>query len=168
MNPAEELGAQLISAKQRMEEMGGTSQILGYYRRVLFLQNYNGPEDYDIQYKTTDGTIESLPSYKSLLYVMRLKKVGDKVKAECNYIGDIYRCIETHNGKVLLKYFVGKGHITKITVNETGIKVRNMDIIPIHDKRLIDSLNDSLGKIGNTTSEKTNRVFLGVDTEDDI
>jgi hypothetical protein len=168
MNPAEELASQLIGAKQRYEDTGGLSQTLGFYRRRLFLQNQVGDEDYMYQYKTINGPFVSLPSYKTLLYEMRLKKNGDKVKAECSYIGDLFRSIDTQDGYVLLKPFVERGYNVKITVSDTDIKVRGMEIVPIHYDRLNDFIKRALESIGNTKRIATSTTFLGVDTEDDI
>jgi hypothetical protein len=163
MNHVEELGASLISAKQRMEDTGGVSQILGFYRRDDFDYTDDEDENFNKRFKTPYGTRIEIDAARTYIYVMRLKKVGDKVKAECTYIGDLFGSIEPVDGKILLKYELYKGYKKKLRVEGNNIFVDTYNLIPIRNERLLGYLNKSLGKIGNTYSEKTNGGYIGVD-----
>jgi hypothetical protein len=163
MNHVEELGASLISAKQRMENTGGVSQILGFYRRDDFDYSDDGIENFKKRFKTPYGTSIEKDAAGTYLYVMRLKKVGDKVKAECTYIGDLFGSVEPVDGKILLKYELYKGYKKKLRVEDNNIFVDSYNVIPIRNKRLLEFLENSLGKIGNTHSERTNAGYIGVD-----
>jgi hypothetical protein len=169
MNHVEELGARLISAKQRYEDTGGISQILGFYRRDDFVFTNNGMENFIKRFKTPYyGTSITMYAARTYLYVMRLKKDGDKVKAECTYIGDLFKSINPVGGKILLRYELYKGYKKTMRTEGNYIFVDSYNVRPIRNKKLLEFLDESLGKIGNTYNERTNGEYISVDNVSQI
>jgi hypothetical protein len=167
MDVATTLASQLLGAKQRYEDTGGLSQILGYYRHGIFDNVTN-----NVIFKNTNLTTLSLPAEKYQLFVMRLNKVGDKVKAKPYYIGLLYKSREPYNGKYYLNFKINKGKEAKLTVggNTPGasILLNGNFVLPIHNKNLIDSLNNSLGSISDTKMTQNSGVMLTVDNVNEI
>jgi hypothetical protein len=167
MDVATTLASQLLGAKQRMEDTGGASQILGYYRHGLFDNIVD-----NVRFKTTNLTTITLPAEKYQLFVMRLNKVGDKVKAKPYYIGLLYKSEEPYNGKYYLNFKITKGKEAKLTVGGfipgASIQLNGSFVLPIHDKKLIDSLNYSLGSVGNNMMSQTSNEILTIDNENQI
>jgi hypothetical protein len=97
MNPVKILGSQLLDAKKRYEDTGGVSQTLGYYMSM----NYDG--DTEIRFKNTALSAITLPAEHKNVFVMRLSKVGTKVKAKAFKIGMLFKSIDAYNDKYYLR-----------------------------------------------------------------
>jgi hypothetical protein len=157
MDKATILSSQLLSAKQRMEDTGGASQVVGYYISTLF-----SPTTPKL-FKHTNLNTVTLPAEVCRLYVIRLGTNGLKLKPEVFDIGYLFKTLQPFHDKYYLQYKIKKGKSKSINVTNNFISVEADLIKTVVNKKLIESLNDTLPSIGNSSMRMTNSDVLTVD-----